>query len=219
MAQTAREHESGQAPHDCHEHGHRHHSGAMDDETAEWYVENWGEHPTNRMTVEFAELKPDDVVLDIGCGNGTAVREAATRLSKGRAIGVDPTPAMLRFAVQQTAAHTKRGRIEFLEGEAGHLPLSDSSVTVAWAINSLHHWDDPANGLSEVRRVLMPGGRILIAEEELEDGKCGHGEAPLSDPVAVVCLIKGAGFIDVTVGEHAEGEVRMLLVGARRPAP
>ena len=110
----------------------------MDDEAAEWYVKNYGDHPTNRWTVELARLQPNDVALDIGCGSGTAVREAAARLIGGRAIGVDPSPAMLRIATEQTVGHEGRERIEFLQGYAGHLPLVEASVTVVWAINSIH---------------------------------------------------------------------------------
>ena len=45
----------------------------MDDETAEWYAKKYGEIPTNRMAVELAGFNSDDVVLDIGCGSGSAV--------------------------------------------------------------------------------------------------------------------------------------------------
>lgn len=152
----------------------------MDDATAEWYVRNYGDDPTNHVTVAVAELKPGDVVLDVGCGSGAAVREAAARLSRGRAIGVDPSPAMLKIAVELSASHPERARMEFLEGDASHLPLAEDSVTVAWAINSLHHWADAARGLSEVRRVLVGQGRFLVTEDEHAGGKFGHvtGRSP-----------------------------------------
>ena len=51
------------------EQGHDHHDHGFDDETAEWYVKNYGDHPTNRLTVELAELAPDDVVVDVGAGD------------------------------------------------------------------------------------------------------------------------------------------------------
>jgi SAM-dependent methyltransferase len=189
----------------------------VDEETARWYAANYGDHPTNAATVEFADLLPDDVVLDIGCGSGTAVREAAVRVTDGRVIGVDPSPAMLRIAREQTASHPGCGRIELLDGSAEQLPLDDASITVAMAINSIHHWHDVDQGLGEVRRILAPGGRFLITEEVLSRGRFGHGEPPLTDPDRVVGLLELAGFEQASVHAQGDGEDAMCVIQARNP--
>jgi SAM-dependent methyltransferase len=198
--------------------GKSHGSGAWDDETAEWYVEHYGDHATNRIAVERAQLQPDDVVVDVGCGSGEAVREAAARLQGGRVTGVDPTPAMIRIARDLSASHAGRDRIQFLEGSAEDLPLPDASATVVMAINSLHHWQEPVTGLAETMRVLVPGGQLLIADEEPEKGCWGHGSGPMTDPAEVVRTVERAGFARVQISRHSEGEVTMNLLLARRPA-
>ena len=187
----------------------------FDDETAEWYVENYGDHPTNRLTVELADLAPDDVVVDVGCGSGEAVREAALRVPRGRVIGIDPAPAMLRFARELSADHEGQARIEFREAPAEKLPVADGVATVVLAINSLHHWQDPGAGLAEVRRILRPGGRLLLGEEEVGKGKFGHGEGEMAKPSHVLGLLEGAGFVDVTLRKHADSKARMYLVAGR----
>lgn len=158
--------------HSMHNRGQKHHdiqvepnhgTGAWDDETAEWYVEHYGDQATNRMAVERAQLQPGDVVVDIGCGSGEAVREAAARRQGDRVTGVDPTPAMIRIARELSASHVARDRIQFLKGSAEDLPLPDASATVVMAINSLHHWQEPATGLAEDVRAPVPGGRLSIA--------------------------------------------------------
>ena len=202
------------------DHLYAHHGptqGIMDDATAEWYVENYGDDPTNHVTVEVAQLRSDDIVLDVGCGSGLAVREAAARLSRGRAIGVDPSPAMLRIAAQLSASHPQRARMEFLEGVASHVPLKRDSVTVAWAINSLHHWSDPARGLSEVLRVLAPEGRFLVTEDEHDEGKFGHSDGPLSDAAFVMGALEEAGFAGVDISRHSRDEGGILVISCRRP--
>jgi SAM-dependent methyltransferase len=188
----------------------------MDDETAEWYVEKYGEHPTNRMTVEFAGLKSDDVVLDIGCGSGTAVREAASAIPEGRVIGIEPTPAMIRIAREQTEDFIYKGRIEFIEGYAERLPVPDASVTIVFAINSIHHWESLEKGLSEIRRVLRTDGRFFVTEEEIGKGSFGHGEKPLSNPDRVAGIIENAGFSDVVISKKRKYGTKMILITARR---
>ncbi len=195
---------------------HEQHDHGFDDETAEWYVKNYGDHPTNRMTVELAEMAPDDVVVDIGCGSGEAVREAALRVTRGRVIGIDPAPAMLRFARELTADHERQARIEYHEAPAEKLPVPDSTATVVLAINSMHHWQEPDAGLAEVQRILKPGGRLFLGEEEVGRSKFGHGEGKMADPNYVLGLLEGAGFVDVTLRRHADSEVRMYLVAGRK---
>jgi ubiquinone/menaquinone biosynthesis C-methylase UbiE len=197
---------------------HEQHDHGFDDETAEWYVKNYGDHPTNRLTVELAQLAPDDVVVDVGCGSGEAVREAALRLTRGRVIGVDPAPAMLRFARELTVDHEGQARIEYREAPAEKLPVTDGAATVVLAINSLHHWQDPEAGLAEVRRVLAPGGRLYLGEEEVGQGKFGHGEGQMANPDYVLGLLEGAGFVDVALRRHADSEVRMYLVAGHKSA-
>ena len=187
------------------------------DETAAQYVEKYGKDPTNRMTVEAAGLAPDDVVVDVGCGGGEAVRVAAERVVRGAVIGVDPTPAMIRIATEQTRDHPDAARIRFLEGPAEKLPLESGSARVALAINSLHHWEDPDLGLREVMRVLAPGGRFFIGDEETEGGAWSHAEGELSDPVHLRLLVERHGFEVVRTSRHVDPETVLLLMEARKP--
>ena len=188
----------------------------MDDATAEWYVRNYGDDPTNRITVGVAELKPDDIVLDVGCGSGTAVREAAARLPRGRAVGIDLSPAMVRIASEKSAPCGGLSRIDYLQGEAAHLPLGDATVAVAWAINSLHHWDDPLQGLFESRRVLWPGGRFFVTEEQVDGSRFGHSDGPLSDAGFVMRTLEEMGFVGVEISEHAEDRQKILIISCWR---
>jgi SAM-dependent methyltransferase len=196
--------------------GRRPTSGAWDDETAMWYAQKWGDHHSNAMTVGLAELHPGDVVLDVGCGTGTALRAAAQVVTEGRVIGIDPTPAMLRLAEEQSAGAAEWERIEFLEGGAECIPLPDASVTVVLAINSIHHWQDWPRGLAEVKRVLAPGGRLWITEEALAGGKFGHGSGPLSDPQYVARCLREIGLVRAAVGTHERGAGRVAYVRAEK---
>jgi ubiquinone/menaquinone biosynthesis C-methylase UbiE len=124
-----------------------------------------------RAVADAAELTAADRVVDAGCGPGTAVRLAARRAAS--ATGIDPDPAMLRFAHWSTAI-PRPPNISWLEGRAEKLPLQDSQATVMWAISSAHHWDDRSAGISEARRVLAAGGRLVLAERMAKPAARGH---------------------------------------------
>ncbi|WP_120497373.1 class I SAM-dependent methyltransferase [Kiloniella sp. EL199] len=139
------------------------------DEMALHYIKKYGEHPVNRLTAELAQLERNDYVLDIGCGSGSALRAAGEIVTTGELIGVDPSPVMVRVSQEESLCHPAFPRMRFLLGGAEAIPLSCDQVTVVWAINSLHHWQDIPLGLSEVKRVLKSDGRFIVVEEVFED--------------------------------------------------
>jgi SAM-dependent methyltransferase len=93
-------------------------------------------------------------VVDAGCGGGRAVAELAER--GARAVGVDLDPEMIAAARERWPAG------EFHVGDACELPLETGSVAGYRADKVLHLLDDPARAVAEARRVLAPGGRIVL---------------------------------------------------------
>jgi ubiquinone/menaquinone biosynthesis C-methylase UbiE len=156
------------------------------------YATVWANPRSNRVVAELAAPGPGDTVVDVGCGAGAAVRAAAE--AGAGAIGVDPSPSMVRNAARR---HGGTAGARFVEGDAADLPLDDDSATIAWAIATYHHWPDRRAGLEELRRVLRPGGRLLLGEKRLRRPG-GHGltRAEADD---VAGLLRQLGYRDVTV--------------------
>ena len=127
-------------------------------------------------------------------------------------VGIDPSAAMLRIAAELTESSLAHRRIEFLDGSAESIPLDADTVTIAVAINTIHHWYDLGRGLSEVVRVLAPGGRLIIAEELLPSGGFGHGQGPASDPEHVARAMRAVGFSDVAVATFRRGSERIRYI-------
>ncbi len=133
------------------------------DETAEWYAEKYGEYPTNHLAVDMLELAPDAVVLDIGCGTAAALRHAASKVTSGRLLGVDPVPRMVEIARERVASHPAAGRIELHVAPADALPFDDGTIDVVLAFDSYDHWAPrQREGLAEVRRVLA---RFVVVKD------------------------------------------------------
>lgn len=170
-----------------------------------------GRGPSARTVAALAGLSPQDRVVDIGCGPGTAARTAARRCAN--VTGVDPAPEMLRLGRWITAAR-RITNLTFIQGRAEALPLPDRSVTVAWALSSVHHWPDRAAGLAEAARVLATAGRILLAERLVKSGARGHAAHGLSREQAsqLAADLTAAGFTGVTCDTRKAGRRTLLIV-------
>lgn len=111
-------------------------------ETSEWYAGKYGEHATDRLAVDSLNLVPSSVIVDVGCGTGSALRHAAVRVTNGTSIGVDPVPRMLEIARDRATAHPSDAWIEFRAGAAGALPVKDDVADLVFTFDSFDHWQD-----------------------------------------------------------------------------
>lgn len=100
-------------------------------------------------------------VVDVGCGGGQVSRLLAGRLPGARVIGVDLSGAMVARA---RAAGRRLGNLEIRRGDAMDLPLPPASADLCVSVASIKHWPDQRRGLEQIRRVLRPGGSMVILE-------------------------------------------------------
>jgi len=117
-----------------------------------------------QMTVDGALIRRGDSVLDVGCGTGEVTLRAKARTAHGKVYGIDPAPEMI--AVARKKAARKHLDVEFRVGVIEALPFPDSSLDVVTSSLMMHHLPDDLKrrGLTEIYRVLKPGGRLLIAD-------------------------------------------------------
>jgi len=100
-------------------------------------------------------------VLDLGTGSGRLLSGLASRAAS--VIGVDASPALLEEARRRTADLPEHS-VDLRLGDMAHLPVGDGEVDVVVANMVLHHLPEPARVFPEIRRVLRPGGALLIGE-------------------------------------------------------
>jgi ubiquinone/menaquinone biosynthesis C-methylase UbiE len=165
----------------------------------------------------LSRLPVGKCVVEIGLGTGGLLPALAAR--SARVIGVDHSPVMLDEARRRLEEGNVNG-VELRLGEMTHLPLPDHSTDCAVLTMVLHHAADPPAVLAEIKRVLVPGGMLLLADlarherewvrERLADQWLGFDEEELREWLTV------AGFmhIDCQRIEGDTGEETVLVVTA-----
>lgn len=151
-----------------------------------------------QKTITLAQVQPDELVLDVGCGTGTLLLEVAQRTGPtARVAGVDPSSEQIARARAKASRHSLS--IEFQIGVIEQLPYPDQTFDVVFSTLMLHHLPAPLKrqGLAEIARVLKPSGRLVLADFTAKAERTGRaarfhaGGSRLQDLIA---LLTDAGF-------------------------
>lgn len=125
----------------------------------------WRDQAWRRYAVKTSGVLTGDVVLDCACGTGD-LTEAFARAGALRVVGLDFTPEMLDVARRRQVALASdlRDRISYIQGDAQQLPFDDASFDIVSISFGIRNVVNPARAAGEFRRVLRPGGRLVILE-------------------------------------------------------
>ncbi len=126
-------------------------------------------------TIDAAQIRAGEIVLDVGCGTGELTREAKRAAGEsGSVFGIDASPEMIDVA-RQNATHEKLN-IEFRLEPIEHLSFADNTFDAVLSSLMMHHLPDDLKraGLQEIYRVLKPGGRVVIVDLKRPSGTIEH---------------------------------------------
>lgn len=119
--------------------------------------------------VRAADLRPGEIVIDLGCGGGIDALLAAYAVGPpGKAIGLDVLPEMLEVAAQN-AGEAGITNVEWLQGDLEAIPLPDESVDVALSNGVVNLSPRKSRVFAEIFRILRPGGRFVAADIVVDD--------------------------------------------------
>jgi SAM-dependent methyltransferase len=138
-----------------------------------------------RASVLALGLQPGDAALDVGCGLGDDVRLLADAVGPtGRAVGIERSEALL----EEARARTPRGlEVEFFAADAHAMPFNDDEFDAARVERALQHMADPAAVVSEMARVVRPGGRIVAMEPDWDTIVVSGADLELTRAILRAC--------------------------------
>lgn len=128
------------------------------------------EQVLREMTVNLAQIKAGDSVLEVGCGTGTLTLAAKRRAGPtGEAFGIDLIPGMVE-ASQRKAAQAGE-KITFQSGSIDNIPFSENRFDAVMCSFMIFHMSDETRrkGIAEIQRVLKPQGRLLVLDLALPE--------------------------------------------------
>ena len=163
-------------------------------------------------------------ILDVGCGGGRTLEKLAALASEGLVCGVDYSAGSVAASRAKNARMVAAGRVEVREAPVSRLPYPDRAFDLVTAIETHYYWPDPPGDLREVRRVLKPGGMVIVIAEVYNSGSRGRLQQAAMRPLGVALMspdehrawLVAAGFEEVQVFE--ERGKGWLCVTGRLPA-
>ena len=158
--------------------------------------------------LEIAALRPGERVLDVACGTGIVARQARQRVGDSASVaGLDVNPGMLAAA---RSAVSPEFAIDWYESGAEAMPLADGAFDVALCQLGLQFITNKLGALREIRRVLAPGGRLVLNVP----GPTPPLFAVMADALAKHVDPRAASFVHVVFSLHDEHELRELMSAA-----
>lgn len=169
----------------------------------------------NEWAVSLLRIRPDDRVLEVGCGPGLAIRELSRIVHAGYVCGIDHSEVMLRQARSRNADGLRRGIVDLRLASVDALPAFDAPFDRILAVNTVLFWVQPDARLAQLRQMLRPGGLIAVAHQPRGPGATDESSAAAGRETAAA--LERAGFSPVRLETLGLSPAVVCAIGVNGP--
>ncbi len=161
-----------------------------------------GNNDLNCFVEEILELQPSSHVLEIGFGPGKLINKMALITTDGQVEGVDFSETMLAEAIKNNEQHISSNKVKIQKGDCKELNYANNTFDKVCSVNTLYFWNPPEKYLSEIFRVLKPGGHLVLGIRSSEQMNALPLDKNIFNTYSLndaVNLVSTAGFSDAHV--------------------
>jgi len=125
-------------------------------------VTDWG--------LKHVRIEKDFTILDVGCGGGRTIQKLAALATEGMVYGVDYAKGSIAASHAKNAELIQTGRVEIKQASVSQLPFPENKFNVVTAVETQYYWPELLKDMQEIRRVLKPGGTLIVIAESYKKG-------------------------------------------------
>jgi ubiquinone/menaquinone biosynthesis C-methylase UbiE len=184
---------------------------------------NKGHEALTLWGLTHVNIEPDYVILDVGCGGGKTVSRLAQQAPLGKVFGIDYSPDMVEYSRKVNKKLIAENRVEVREGSVEKTRFPDNFFDLVTAIETYYFWPSLPDALQETKRMLKPGGRLLMVNEMVKDGVYEVENAEMIEKTQVRLtpleeirnIMESVDFANVQVFTKAESPWNAILAQKR----
>jgi len=183
---------------------------------------NLGHAHLAKWGLTYLEVKPNDCILDVGCGGGANINRLL-QITSGNVCGLDYSTLCVEKSKKYNEKAIAEKRCEIKEGSVSHIPFDENKFDIVTAFETTYFWLDSKDSLNEIFRVMKSGGTFFICNEVVrEEGKepplksvVNMLGAKISSPNDYQNILSEAGLVNIKV--NLSKNKKLVCITALKP--